>query len=305
MSGPEGPGDCHVTRCEGTWPGWPKWPRTPAANKDRHQNRNPAIYGPVHRQPGMIPTRSSPTYVPTAAELLLDHMPQVSQSRISEPTIRTGRTRTPKLDGTFYGQHRRQTISNQHENRTLQQIWNPSSADQNLLPTRTHSSPTSIRHILATLRSRRSLHPFPTHVLRCSTSTLYRSGNTPSHTSHLVFPHGPRPVSHVTPPGIRHSRPARSRGRPLRTLPGHHTPLSAVHPPRCSCLTNGCPGAPSARGHVTLTLVPHNSTALAPHDFTALAPHDPRPPRLNLRPGHSTFDLNAAHRPVIPIVDVP
>ena len=125
----------------------------------------------------------------------------------------------------------------------------------------------------ATLRSRRSLHPFPTHVLCSFTSSSRRSGNTPSHTSHLVFPHGPRPVSHVTPPGTRHSRPARYRGRPLGTLPGHHTPLSPVHPPRCSCLTNsGCPGAPSACGHVTQTLVSHNFTALAPHDSTALVP---------------------------------
>jgi hypothetical protein len=127
----------------------------------------------------------------------------------------------------------------------------------------------------ATLRFLRSLHPFPTRVLRSFTSTPRRSGNIPSHTSHMVFPHGPRPVSHVTPPGTRHSRPERSRGRPLRTLPGHHTPLSAVHPPRCSCLTkSGCPGTPSACGHVTLALAPHDFTALALHDFTALAPHD-------------------------------
>jgi hypothetical protein len=132
---------------------------------------------------------------------------------------------------------------------------------------------------------------------RSFTSTPRHAGNTLSHTSHMVFPHGPRPVSHVTPPGTRHSRPARSRGRPLRTLPGHHIP------PRCSCLTkSGCPGAPSACGHVTLALAPHDSKTLAPHDFTALATHDftalapmtPWPSRPHLGLGHSTLDHNAA-----------
>ena len=57
--------------------------------------------------------------------------------------------------------------------------------------------------------------------------------------------------------------------------------------------------------HDYTALAPHDYTALAPHDFTALAPHDPRPSRPYLGPGRSTSDLNAAHRPVMPIVDVP
>jgi hypothetical protein len=110
----------------------------------------------------------------------------------------------------------------------------------------------------------------------CSfTSTPRCSGNNPSHTSHMVFLHGPRPVSHVPLPGTLHSRPARPRGRPLWTRPGHQHSAERCPPPRCSCLTKSeWPGAPSARGHVTLALVPHDSTAHAPHDFTAPALHD-------------------------------
>ena len=71
-------------------------------------------------------------------------------------------------------------------------------------------------------------HPY---ALPPFTSTPHRSGNSPSHTSHMVFLHGPRPVSHVTPPGTLPSRPARPRGRPLRTRPGHQHSAERCPPP--------------------------------------------------------------------------
>jgi hypothetical protein len=63
-----------------------------------------------------------------------------------------------------------------------------------------------------------TLAPSPPH--RAAPVTL------PPHTPCMAFPHGPRAFSHVTPPGPLHSRPARSRGRPLQPL--HR----AYHQPR-------------------------------------------------------------------------
>jgi hypothetical protein len=101
------PDDCHVIRYEGAQPGRPSGPgHLPGPRTGTRIGTQP----PRARAPTAQnnTSRSLPTYVPTAVKLLLENMSQVSRSRNSEPTIRTGRTRTPKLDGTFYGQHRRQ-----------------------------------------------------------------------------------------------------------------------------------------------------------------------------------------------------
>ena len=117
----------------------------------------------------------------------------------------------------------------------------------------------------------RFTHSPPRPMYSCSsTSTPRRSGNIPSHTSHLVFLSRPRPVSHLTPPGTRHSRPARPRGRPCLVT---NTPLSAVHPPAVQLPHQKRVARCSQRiRHVIPAPAPHDSMALAPHDTTALAP---------------------------------
>ncbi len=73
----------------------------------------------------------------------------------------------------------------------------------------------------------------PPMCTRSFSSTQRRSGNTPSSTSCMAFPHGPRAISHVTPPGPSHSRPARSRRVPRPPTP---------------TFTLGLPPAPRRRG---------------------------------------------------------
>ena len=68
MSGPEGPGDCHVIRYEGAQPGRPSGPGHLPRPRTGTRTR-PSHHGPGRRQPRMIPTRSSPASVPTAAKL--------------------------------------------------------------------------------------------------------------------------------------------------------------------------------------------------------------------------------------------
>jgi hypothetical protein len=71
MSGPEGPGDCHVIRYEGAQPGRLSGsghpPRPLARTGTRTGTQPPRARAPEAQ---MIPTRSSPAYVPTAAKLL-------------------------------------------------------------------------------------------------------------------------------------------------------------------------------------------------------------------------------------------
>ena len=161
-----------------------------------------------------------------------------------------GRTQTTFFHGTFHG-NLNGKISNLHET-LLQQTRSKqhiSSADQAQL---TRSSALDLSRTPKFLRpfatSGCFTHP-PPMCSRSPTSTPHRSGKLPP-THYIWFSfHGPRPVSHLTPPGTRHSRPARPRGRPCLVT---NTPLSAVHPPRCSCLTKSeWPGVPaqSLRDH--------------------------------------------------------
>ncbi len=75
-------------------------------------------------------------------------------------------------------------------------------------------------------------------------------------THHIrFFLYGPRPVSHMTPPGTLHSRPARPRSRPLRTRPGHQHSAERCSPPAVQLPHQSeWPGAPSACGHGTQAL---------------------------------------------------
>ena len=89
----------------------------------------------------------------------------------------------------------------------------------------------------------------------------------------------------------------------MTSRPSRHHDLTALAPHDHTAIT--VYDLTALAPHGSTALAPHDLTTLAPHDFTALAPHDPRPSRPYLGPGRSAFDLNAAHRPVMPIVDVP
>ena len=111
-----------------------------------------------------------------------------------------------------------------------------------------------------TLRSLWSLHPYPTHDVHAPSPPRFVVPVTlTSHTHNhsMAFLHGPRAGSHVTPPGpslaarplprpptpLRHTglatNPTSPAPSPRSSVPClvTNTPLSAVHPPRCSCLT--------------------------------------------------------------------
>jgi hypothetical protein len=130
---------------------------------------------------------------------------QANRPSQSDTLIRMGRTRMPAKHGTFYG-----NLDGKFQIRT--RIPAATNWIKRLCETKPRTT-RSLPSLPCGRRISRTFAPFGrfTHsppMCSCSlTSTSRRAGNTPSHTSHMVFLHGPRPVSHVTPPGIRHSRP--------------------------------------------------------------------------------------------------
>jgi hypothetical protein len=168
-------------------------------------------------------------------------------------------------------------LSNLHETLLQQSRTNQhkSSADPSSVHAISCSGPLADARNFETLRHLRFASPIPHPCALAPQPPRHTAPVTLPPTHHIWFSfHGPRPVSHLTPPGTRHSRPARPRGRTCLVT---NTPLSAVHPPRCSGLTKSeWPGVPahSLRDHGPRASRPasHDPTALVPYDPTALAP---------------------------------
>jgi hypothetical protein len=120
--GPAGPAPCHRSSTA------PKG-RKPATGKSATHGPRTGSLKDIYQIVNRKMCRSRPS-------LRGLHIPS-QPPKDSAPTNRTGQYSDSKLDGTFYGKHRRSKILNPHEIRTLQQIWNRSSADWNLLSTRT------------------------------------------------------------------------------------------------------------------------------------------------------------------------
>ncbi len=142
MSGPEGPDDlvrpAHgATRHKGAPPGRPsatgRQPR-PRAGSQIPENQPPRARS---RKPKSYSPKLSSAKCASRDQTRVEDTSQVNHPMNSAPTNRMGRTRTPKLMEHSTESTDGQNLSNQHEIRTLQQIRNLSSADWNLLSTRT------------------------------------------------------------------------------------------------------------------------------------------------------------------------
>jgi hypothetical protein len=157
----------------------------------------------------------------------------------------------------------------------------------------------------STLRSLWLLHPYPTHDVHAPSPPrlivpVTLTSHTHNHSTISTYGFPPRAPGRQSRDSTRAltrgpSAPAAAHSVPCLVT---NTPLSAVHPPRYSCLTKSeWPGAPSACGHVTLALAPHDSTAprlmtSPPSRLMTSRPSrlmTPRPSRPHPGPGHSAF----------------
>jgi hypothetical protein len=104
----------------------------------------------------------------------------------------------------------------------LQQIRTNSSANSSCKLHELCPGSLAVAKYFDTLRPLRLLHPFPTHVICPFTSTPRRSGNTPSHSAHMVFLS--RAPARKSPDSTRHTSLA------ARTPPRPPTPDPAWSP---------------------------------------------------------------------------